>query len=83
MGYKLNDPCLEKAFEDERIFVLMTRDVHAPKAVLEWIRLSFFTQPDEKLREAFECALEMKNRFTEITERRARKAMDEKKQRTA
>lgn len=66
MGYKSTDPCLEKAYEDERLFVLMTRDVNAPVTVMEWIKISLFNQPDEKLREAFECALEMKNRMAEF-----------------
>lgn len=70
MGYKKTDPCLQKAFDDERLFVLMTRDVSAPSTVLEWIKLSIWSQPDEKLREAFECALEMKNRFVEMNERK-------------
>ena len=60
LGYKNNDPCLEKAFDDERLFVLMTRDVTAPLVVMEWIKMNIQLQPEEKLREAFECAMEMK-----------------------
>ena len=59
MGYKNDDPCIKKAYDDERLFVLMTRDITAPKIVLEWIKENLDNQPDEKLREAFECALEM------------------------
>jgi len=70
MGYKATDPCLQKAFDDERLFVLMTRDQSAPEVVLEWIKLNIHRQPDHKLREAFECALEMKNRHTEIQDRK-------------
>ncbi len=32
MGYKKDDPCIQKAFDDERLFVLMTRDNTAPEA---------------------------------------------------
>jgi hypothetical protein len=62
MGYKKDDPCLEKAFDDERLFVLMTRDATAPEVVLEWIKLNIHSQPEKKLREAFDCAMEMRNR---------------------
>ena len=59
MGLKNNDPCLEKALDHERLFILMARDSNAPAAIMEWIKLSLGTQPEEKLREAFECAMEM------------------------
>ena len=72
MGYKKDDPCLEKAFDDERLFVLMTRDAQAPQAVLEWIKLSLYSQPEEKLREAFECALEMARNRGEMVERKTK-----------
>lgn len=66
MAYKTNDSCLAKAHDDEPIFVLMARDPEAPAVVMEWIKRSIHTQPDAKLREAFEWALEMKNKCTEI-----------------
>jgi len=66
MGYKETDPCIQKAFIDERLFVLMTRDITAPEVVMEWIKLNLHTQPESKLREAFECALEMKGRNLEM-----------------
>jgi len=59
MAYKKNDPCLEKAFEDEMLFVLMARDETAPAMVIEWIKINLRKQPEEKLREAFECAMKM------------------------
>lgn len=59
MGYKNSDPCIQKALDHERLFVLMTRDETAPLAVLDWIKYNLHKQPVEKLREAFECALEM------------------------
>lgn len=61
MGYKKDDPCLQKAYDDEKLFVLMARDDKAPRTILHWISESFYDQPDAKLREAFECALEMKH----------------------
>ena len=60
MGYKKDDPCLKKAFDTERLFVLMTRDITAPLTVLEWIKMNIELQPEEKLREAFDCAMQMK-----------------------
>ena len=66
MGYKNNDPCLEKALDHERLFILMARDRNAPAAIMEWIKLSLGTQTEEKLREAFECAMEMIKTHDEI-----------------
>lgn len=58
--FKNNDPCLENAFEDEMLFILMTRDETAPAVIMEWIKLNLDKQPLEKLKEAFDCAMEMK-----------------------
>lgn len=70
MGYKKTDLCLEKAFEDERLFVLMARDYTAPEIVLEWVKKNIHTQPEAKLREAFECALEMSKTFIVMNARK-------------
>lgn len=70
MGYKKDDPCLKKAFADERIFVLMTRDATAPKVVIEWIQLNIGVQPKEKLHEALDCAIEMYERCMEMNVRK-------------
>lgn len=70
MGYKKNDPCLQKAFEDERLFVLMTRDSSAPLVVGEWIKQNIGIQPREKLIEALDCAIEMFNRQGEMNDRK-------------
>ena len=51
--------CLNKAADDEMLFVLRAQDRTAPHVVLHWISKNFQTAPEEKLREAFECALEM------------------------
>lgn len=58
--YKHNDKCLQKAAENEMLFVLRAQDITAPTVVLEWIKTNFHHISEEKLREAFECALEMK-----------------------
>lgn len=53
--------CLGKAKNDEMLFILRAQDVSAPKVVLHWIAKNFENTPEDKLREAFECALEMRN----------------------
>ncbi len=52
--------CFAKAGNNEMLFVLRAQDKTAPKVILHWIAKNFEDTPDEKLREAFECALEMK-----------------------
>lgn len=60
MSYKSIDTCIKKAAEDEMLFVLRAQDVTAPQTVLEWMKINFENLPEAKLREAFECILEMK-----------------------
>lgn len=60
MGYKANDKCLEKAADNEMLFVLRAQDKSSPKVVLHWIAKNFENASEEKLREAFECALHMR-----------------------
>jgi hypothetical protein len=52
--------CLNKARMDERIFVLLGRDVAAPGAIREWCRLRCLhrknTPKDAQITEALECA---------------------------
>ncbi|WP_460675338.1 hypothetical protein [Larkinella ripae] len=60
-GTKTNDSCLEKAAIDEPIFVLRAQDISSPKVILHWIAKNFETCPDEKLRDAFEHCIAMKN----------------------
>lgn len=74
MGYKANDPCIQKAFDDERLFVLMARDVTSPKVVCEWIKENIDIQPKEKLFEALECAIEMSRRYREMNDRKEAKS---------
>ena len=63
MGTKNNpgkyDP-LSKIKPDEPFFVLRGQDFTSPRLIMEWIKENLHVN-DDKLREAFECALKMKN----------------------
>lgn len=63
MGTK-NNPgkydTLHKIKNDEPFFVVRAQDSSSPYAVLEWIERNFDHMKDEKLREAFDCALAMR-----------------------
>lgn len=76
MGYKNDDPCIKKALDNERLFVLMTRDEVAPEVVVEWIKLSLRQQPPEKLHEALDCAIEMMRRKDAVRGEMFIKSMD-------
>lgn len=52
--------CYDKAAPNEELFVLRAQDESSPEIVLEWVRRNFKTAPNEKLRDAFECAIKMK-----------------------
>jgi hypothetical protein len=62
---KLNSECLQKAADDEPIFVLRGQDALAPALVREWARRFVETNPEEsssvvkKYRNAMACADEM------------------------
>ncbi len=70
MAYKNDDWCIKKAFNDEKLFVLMARDITSPQIVGEWIKQNIGIQPRERLIEALDCALEM---FASCQEMRNRK----------
>ncbi|MCE7997067.1 MAG: hypothetical protein HEP71_34225 [Roseivirga sp.] len=78
MGYKKNDKCIEKAYEDERLFVLMARDGSSPTVIGEWIKQNITTQPREKLIEALDCAIDMSQRQSEFFERKQSDVMAKK-----
>lgn len=60
MATKHTDACLQKAADDEPIFVLRAKDKHAPHVVRLWASLARETGcPGEKLREAQELAQKM------------------------
>lgn len=61
MATKENDECRETADRENLIrFTLHSKDLTAPAAIAEWIKLNILTAPDEKLISALECALEMR-----------------------
>jgi hypothetical protein len=59
MATKLNNPSLKKVGDHEEIFVLRAQDASAPRNVILWIADNLHAS-DEKLRDAFECALRMR-----------------------
>lgn len=63
---ELSNPnsCLNKAREDEVLFVLIARDEDAPGTIRDWIKrkVARGRQPDDpKLLEAEQCAREMES----------------------
>lgn len=58
--------CLAKAAPDEMLFIMRAQDITSPKVVVLWIAENIYSTktPDDKLREAFECALEMRRHHT-------------------
>ena len=60
MATKLTCKTLQKARDDEPIFVLVAHDRVAPATVREWARRALaLGSPEEKCREAMDCALDM------------------------
>jgi hypothetical protein len=59
MATKRTSLTLQKTGDNEEIFVLRAQDVSAPRNVILWIADNLHAS-DEKLREAFECALKMR-----------------------
>lgn len=78
MGYKNSDPCIKKAYDDERLFVLMARDQAAAYVVIEWIKHSLATQPAEKLHEALDAAIEMYTTQSHFRNKKFQEEMNEK-----
>ena len=61
MALKHKCPTLKKVGKDEEIFVVRAQDVTAPKTVALWIVENIYTAPADKLIEALECAIKMRN----------------------
>lgn len=59
MATKTDNPTLYKTADNEEIFVLRAQDRSAPRSVILWIADNLHAS-DEKLRDAFECALRMR-----------------------
>lgn len=66
--------CLNTAYDQEHLFVLLARDPAAPVAIRAWIeerlRLGKNKPGDEQIREAYECATHMELQRSEITSAR-------------
>ena len=64
---EINTPssCLNKAKDDEMLFILLGRDKAAPQAILYWcetrIRMGLNVKDDPQIKEAMRCALEMQH----------------------
>jgi hypothetical protein len=65
-----NSKHIAKALSDEPLFVLMGRDPHAPKVIIEWIKESLTSQPLEKLQDALAQAVAMATAHSEIIEKK-------------
>jgi hypothetical protein len=59
MATKTHNPTLSKISDNEEIFVLRAQDQSAPRSVILWVADNLHAS-DEKLRDAFECALRMR-----------------------
>lgn len=59
MATKLTSLSLKKIGDQEEIFVLRAQDASAPRSVILWIADNLHAS-DDKLRDAFECALRMR-----------------------
>jgi hypothetical protein len=74
-----SESCLNKARDDERLFVLLARDPAAPVAIRAWVaerlRLGKNAPGDEQIREAFECAARMELERGEIESARHQEKM--------
>lgn len=57
-----DNTCYKKAVKrGERTFTLVEQDRSTPKTILFWISENFNTAPDDKLYDAFEDAMAIKN----------------------
>jgi hypothetical protein len=54
------DSTFNKAADDEVLFILRGQDNSSPRVICEWIKANIYNASDGKLKEAFECALEMR-----------------------
>ncbi len=74
-----SESCLNKARDDERLFVLLARDPAAPAAIRAWvkerIRLGKNALHDEQVVEALDCAAHMEVERAEIEAARRQEEM--------
>lgn len=57
--------CLNKAADDEQVFVLRAKDVHAPMTIRHWVSMSRGFQKEEKLTAALLIADEMERWYNQ------------------
>jgi hypothetical protein len=73
------ESCFNKARDDERLFVLLSRDPAAPVAIRAWvaerIRLEKNTLTDDQIIEALDCACRMETERAEIEAARRQEKM--------
>jgi len=73
------DSCLNKARDDERLFVLLARDPAAPVAIRAWVaervRLGKNKPDDAQIVEAIDCAQRMEIERAEIESARRQEKM--------
>lgn len=71
--------CLNKARDDERLFVLLARDPAAPVAIRAWVearlRLGKNTLNDPQIVEALDCAKRMEGERAEVEALRRQEKM--------
>ena len=75
---KADSPALRKAFTDEKIFPLLSRDKTAPAVICSWIKANIKTQPAEKLHEALDLAIQMSNEYAEVNNRKTREQLQDR-----
>lgn len=58
---ELSDPnsCINRAEDDEPVFVLRAKDPIASQVVLYWCKLAYRIHEEEKIREADDLAIDM------------------------
>lgn len=56
--------CMNKALDDELVFILLARDPFAPQVIMEWVKVNYNIQPMEKLIDAIEMARDMGAQLT-------------------
>lgn len=67
MATKHTSPCLQKAADDEPIFVLRAQDKTAPAIIRKWVKMQQIHNPNPspaKLNSALALALEMESWHT-------------------
>ena len=74
-----SESCLNRAYDQEQLFIMLARDPAAPVAIRAWIaeriRLGKNKPGDEQIREAYECATLMELQRSEIASAHSQQQM--------